>query len=299
MAFRDWGTTLVQLTQDCGKLHVPSLLEPRDLKKYLDDVISDPLLQAAAIRGAYATPNDWLRAVERILSHEKAKTALDDPNKPLGKIARMAIEQYRADPRRHIAILTFNFDGLMEAALERQLGDEAKRVVVSVATAAELGGARQRPGICVYHLHGFLRKRVGNDSSLEAYIDNDIILDAYSYVRILAAPGNHWSWNCMNTFLFQKDCGAMFIGLSLLDPSLRLLLTQSAANGMPLSAVFVGKPLDPPLLADEPTALSVAWMMRDVQQMFDNLLEELSLIPYHVKEWSEVGRLLDEVRHDD
>jgi hypothetical protein len=286
----DWSTMLVQLTQDCGKLHTsPALLTTRDLKKYLDDVIGDPLLQAAAIRGAYATSNDWLRAVARTLDSEGAMERLEDETRPLGKIARIAADQYRADPRRHIAILTFNYDNLMEAALTRHLGEpEAERIVVSVSNKEELGRARQRPGIYVYHLHGSL----GN-------LDSDVVLDAYTYIGILAAPGNHWSWNCMNTFLFQKDSGAMFIGLSLLDPSLRLLLTQSAANGMPLSAVFVGKPLDPPVLDNRTTALKVAWMMRDVQSLFDNLLEELSLIPYHVKEWAEVGRLLDRVRQDD
>jgi hypothetical protein len=132
----------------------------------------------------------------------------------------------------------------------------------------------------------------------------------------------------MNTFLFQKDSGAIFIGLSLLDPSLRLLLTQSATNGMPLSAVFVGKPLEPKLLQPrtnlvEPSlgnfysgkdmreeiehrrraalaeSLKIAWMMRDIQKLFDNLLEELSLIPYHVTSWSEVGPLLDRVIDND
>ena len=76
----------------------------------------------------------------------------------------------------------------------------------------------------------------------------------------------------MNTFLFQKDSGDVHRSLAALL-SLRLLLTQSAANGMPLSAVFVGKPLDPPLLENRTTALKVAWMMRDVQLLFDNLLQ--------------------------
>jgi hypothetical protein len=236
----------------------------------------------------------------------------------LGKVACIAADQYRADSRRHIAILTFNYDDLLETALRKELTapsastliprhplteKEASRVVVPVANAAQMGRARQRPGIYVYHLHGSLANK-----------DSDIVLDAYDYVRILSAPGNHWSWACMNTFLFQKDSGAVFIGLSLLDPSLRLLLTQSAANGMPLSAVFVGKPLEPKLLlprsslsmpnsSESPSesrlseeieharraalaeSLKIAWMMRDMQKLFDNLLEELSLIPYHVTAW--------------
>ena len=284
----DWGQMLVRLMENCGKLHTTGPpLTAVDSKQFIDDVIADPLLQAAAIRGAYANANDWIRALQRVLAYPEE--VLDDKTKPIGKVAQIAARQYHADTRRHIAILTFNFDDLMEGALRRELGDdEAKRVVVSVSNALEMGRARQRPGIYVYHLHGSLANKL-----------SDIVLDAYMYVQILAAPGNHWSWACMNTFLFQKDSGSMFIGLSLLDPSLRLLLTQSATNGMPLSAVYVGKPLDPPLLQPLSAALRRAWMMRDMQSLFDNLLEELSLIPYHVTAWSEVSPLLDRVMEDD
>jgi hypothetical protein len=285
----DWGQMLVRLTEKCGKLHMlPAPFAETGPKQFIDAVIADPLLQAAAVRGAYATSNDWLRAVHRVLD-DYDKTAVEDETKPLGKVAEITAQQYQADPRRHIAILTFNYDDLMERAIERRLGKaQAKRVVVSVSNKEEMARARQRPGIYIYHLHGSLATK-----------DGDIVLDAYSYLSILGAPGNHWSWACMNTFLFQKDSGVMFIGLSLVDPSLRLLLTQSAANGMPLSAIFVGKPLDPPVLSSCSEALKAAWMMRDVQVLFDNLLEELSLIPYHVTAWSEVGPLLDRVMEDD
>jgi len=338
----DWAGLLVKLSKSRGELNLSSVPLATDMapqrsasesKQFIDDVIADPLLQAAAIRGAYASSSDWVRALGQELSYHPQ--VIDDKTKPLGKVACIAAEQYRADSRRHVAILTFNYDDLLETALRKELTTpsattrsqlppphpltekQATRVVVSVANAAEMGRARQRPGIYIYHLHGSLANK-----------DSDIVLDAYDYVRILSAPGNHWSWACMNTFLFQKDSGAIFIGLSLLDPSLRLLLTQSAANGMPLSAVFVGKPLEPKRLlprsslsVPEPSefsserriteeierahraalaeSLKIAWMMRDMQKLFDNLLEELSLIPYHVTAWSEVGPLLDRVNGDD
>jgi hypothetical protein len=99
----------------------------------------------------------------------------------------------------------------------------------------------------------------------------------------------------MNTFLFQKDAGVMLIGLSLGDPSLRLLLTHAAETGMPLSAVFIGNPLEAPVLAPLPKALAAAWVKHDIQRLFDDLLEELSLIPYHVTDWSEIGELIDRI----
>lgn len=297
----DWSDLIVQLTRNCGKLHTPKLdLPASTMKQYIDAVIADPLLQAAAIRGAYASSRDWIRALQRVMPFDPG--VMKDRNKPLGRIASIAWEQYKTDPRRHVPILTFNYDDLVERALAVEIGDTG-RVVVPVTNAAELARARNRPGIYVYHLHGALSNP-----------DSDIVLDAYTYVQILAAPANSWSWSCMNTFLFQKDASAMFIGLSLLDPSLRLLLTQSARNAMPLSAIYVGKPLRPPRppvrVRDDGTiekpreeertsALAVAWMMHDVQRLFDNLLEELSLIPYHVTSWSEIADLLDRVTHDD
>lgn len=287
----DWSELIVRLTRNCGKLHTANLdLKTTQAKQYIDSVIADPLLQAAAIRGAYANASEWVRGLQQVMDRDRdvAVSRIADQNKPLGRIARIVCEQYRADRRRHVAILTFNYDDLMEKALHLELGDEAKRAVVTVANETGLSRARNRPGIYVYHLHGALSE-----------VTSDIVLDAYTYVQILAAPANHWSWSCMNAFLFQKEAGAMFIGLSLLDPSLRLLLTQSARNAMPLSAVYVGKPLDPPRDPNLVNALAVAWMMHDVQMLFDNLLEELSLIPYHVTAWSEIAELLDRVAQDD
>lgn len=286
--FPDWSQLLVKLVRRCGRLQHPAhaTITTNDVQKVMEAVIADPLLQAAAIRGAHVNAGDWIAALRDALNIRPR--GLNDKTKSLGRIAKSVAEQYEADPRRHVAILTFNFDDLVERALAMELGKEKARVVVtSVATGKELASASHRPGIYVYHLHGSL-------ANLES-----IVLDAMSYVRILAAPANHWSWSCMNTFLFQEHSGVMFVGLSLLDPSLRLLLTHAATNGMPLSAIFVGKPLEPPILPDDiGKSLNLAFMMRDVQALFDDLLEELSLIPYHVTAWSEIGELLDKVMED-
>ncbi|HKS21276.1 MAG TPA: SIR2 family protein [Thermoanaerobaculia bacterium] len=318
----NWSQMLIRLTEKCGRLHpAQHTLTDEESKSFIDGVVLDPLLQAASLRGAYSSSEDWIRALKGILNVKE--TILDDKDKPLGRIAKVVARQYSADPQRHIAILTFNYDSLIEKAIELEMREE-KVVAVSVSTAEELARVRHRPGIFVYHLHGSLE----NEKS-------EIVLDAYTYVRILAAPANHWSWSCMNTFLFQKDAGVMFIGLSLLDPSLRLLLTHAAENGTPLSAIFIGNPLGAPVPAKEgdvmpspigkplakaltapvpakegdarpspigkplAKALTAAWLKHDVQRLFDNLLEELSLVPYHVTEWSEVGPLIDRVGEDD
>lgn|GEM_PF-1757699 len=285
--FPDWGELLVKLVRRCGRLQHPAhaTVSSGEVRQIMEAVIADPLLQAASVRGAYVSKADWSAALREALNIRPR--GLNDERSSLRRIARSVANQYLKDPRRHVAILTFNFDDLIERALAFELGRAANDVVTSVATANDLAGASHRPGIYVYHLHGSL-------SNLDS-----VILDAMSYVRILAAPANHWSWSCMNTFLFQEHSGVMFVGLSLLDPSLRLLLTHAATNGMPLSAIFVGKPMEPPILTDDvDKSLNLAFMMRDIQSLFDDLLEELSLIPYHVTAWSEIGELLDKVMED-
>jgi len=293
----NWSELLVRLAEYCGRLHRSQhKLTVEESKSFIDGVVLDPLLQAASLRGAYASSEDWVRALKEILNVKKK--FLKDQTKPLGRIAKVVAEQYRADRQRHIAVLTFNYDSLIEEALKLEMRAEKEKVVDSVSTGEKLARVRHRPGIFVYHLHGSLENE-----------ESEIVLDAYSYVRILAAPANHWSWSCMNTFLFQKDAGVMFIGLSLLDPSLRLLLTHAAENGMQLSAIFIGSPLGAPVPAEVmpatsnretlAKALTAAWLKHDVQRLFDNLLEDLSLVPYHVTDWSEVGPLIDRVRTDD
>lgn len=322
----NWSELLVRLSEYCGRLHRSRhKLTDEESKSFIDGVVLDPLLQAASLRGAYASSEDWVRALKEILKVKEK--CLEDKTKPLGRIAKVVAGQYRADKQRHIAVLTFNYDSLIEEALKLEMRT-AKDVVHSVSTGEKLARVRHRPGIFVYHLHGSLENE-----------ESEIVLDAYSYVRLLAAPANHWSWSCMNTFLFQKDAGVMFIGLSLLDPSLRLLLTHAAENGMQLSAIFIGSPLGAPVPAKDrgasfggartarrlrflttrmpssirqsrpspatsspqalAKALTAAWLKYDMQRLFDNLLEDLSLVPYHVTDWSEVGHVIEWVGRDD
>ena len=102
----------------------------------------------------------------------------------------------------------------------------------------------------------------------------------------------------MNLFLFQHGSAAMFIGLSLLDPNLRLLLTHAALTGLPLSALFVAKPIEPAVFSDLTTSVQLANIASDLQRVFDDLLVGLSLIPYRVGDWSEISDLLELVAHD-
>jgi hypothetical protein len=73
----DWAELLVRLSKSSGELDLPRIPQAtststsrgaNDSKQFIDDVIADPLLQAAAIRGAYASSSDWVRALSQELS---------------------------------------------------------------------------------------------------------------------------------------------------------------------------------------------------------------------------------------
>jgi hypothetical protein len=250
----------------------------------LQAIVAEPLLQAAVGRQGYPDPELWIEAIRRNLV-EKSGSA-KDPEKPLYHIADLVMRQFEADRHRHIPLLTFNYDRLIETALKaRTTRDKDIGAIYSISNERDYAASIYRPGIFIYHLHG------------DANSETSPILDASSYLRVLGSPGRHWSWDCLTSTLFQRGTGAMFIGLSLVDPSLRLLLTQWAEKGLPLSGVYVGAPPPPPpatLSLDD--QLKLANITGDILHLFDEVLAQLSLIPYHVTHWDEIGDLLDDIR---
>lgn len=305
----DWSTLLVDLLLDSGRIRKAKAIRAEGIKEILHEVIRDPLLQAVAVRAAFAGNDQWLlRLTERLNRYDRA--AVENPNLALGKVARLVVDQYVADRHRHIPILTFNYDDLLETALRATLHNALPRgerhradaLIHSISDEKPFFGSIHHAGIYVYHLHGFVHHH-----------ESDIVLDAASYVSILSSPGRHWSWHCMNTYLFHDESAALFLGLSLLDPSLRLLLTQAAVRGLALSGIYVSKPFpllnaDPPKRTTGRAAVSAedleernnsirnkAFAAHDIVQLFDTVLRELSLVPYHVKSWDELPVLLDHI----
>jgi hypothetical protein len=272
----DWSRLLIRLLVESKRLR--GTIDPSDpqLARLLTEIVPDPLLQAAVTRKAFP---GWLEALRTAL--QPVGSSATDPEKPLAQIAKIVARQYLDNRRRHVAVLTFNYDNLLDEALRDALGSQ-HTALTSVARADSFATSVHSAGVYVYHLHGWIE-----DS------ESDIVLDAASYVSVLGSPGRHWSWDCMNLYLFQQDAAAMFLGLSLVDPSLRLLLTQSAAKGMTLSGLYVSKPfpqLDEPNLG---AARGLALIARDIVDLFDDVLIDLSLTPYHVASWNEIVTLLE------
>jgi SIR2-like domain len=278
----DWRELLDLLMRDCSRVRQSAGVYPY-VGQQLQAIIADPLLQAAVGRQGYLKPELWLAAIRKHLQ-ESAEFPVEARDKPLYQVADLVMQQYAADRHRHVPVLTFNYDDLMEKALRAAARVKDRPAIRSVSREREFAASIYRPGVWVYHLHG------------DANSDTSPILDAASYLRILGSPGRHWSWDCLSTVLFQRGTGAMFIGLSLVDPSLRLLLTQWAEKGLPISGIYVAAP--PPRSPDDRSIedkLKLATISRDIIRLFDEVLSQLSLIPYHVTVWDEIQELLKEI----
>jgi hypothetical protein len=281
----DWRELLEKLLADSGRVSDASLLRS-NIGEQLQAMVPDPLLQGAVGRQGYMQPTLWLDSIRKHVREQPSMPA-SDPQKPLYRIANLVMSQYEKDRHRHISVLTFNYDDLLEKALEARALPEDQGAIIRVFREQDYAPSLYRSGVFVYHLHGY------------AYSDMSPILDAGSYLRVLGSPGRHWSWDCMTATLLQRDTAAMFLGLSLVDPSLRLLLTHWAEKGLPVSGVYVSAPLPaPPVSLDYHEQLKVAKISRDILRLFDEVLEELSLVPYHVTVWDEILELLEVVEND-
>jgi hypothetical protein len=276
----DWSQLLIRLL---GVAHLPAGADRTQMRALLNEIIPDPLLQAAATRKGYADDELWL---EQLWTELTPKGDPKDHSKPLWRIADIVARQYidkQGRRRRHIPVLTFNYDDLLEQALREALGRH-QSALHSVARYETFARSVHSAGIYVYHLHGFIGDK-----------ESDVVLDAASYVNVLASPGRHWSWDCMSLYLFQQDAVALFLGLSLLDPSLRLLLTQSAAKGMTLSGLYVSKPFPKLRVRNIRKAREIASAARGLLDLFDDVLTDLSLTTYHLNSWTEINELLEVV----
>jgi len=279
----DWRGLLEQLLRDSERVRGGNNTVDSQISTQLQSIVPDPLLQAAIGRQGYASSELWIDAIGR---HLRAPQSPVDRTKPLSHIARIVTDQYFEDTGRHVAILTYNYDDLLEEALRAEAGARAE--IRSISRGTDYAASIYRAGIFVYHLHGDVNSK------------ESPILDAASYLRVLGAPGRHWSWDCLAATLFQRGAAAMFIGLSLVDPSLRLMLTQWAEKGFPLSGIFVSAPPpEPDKTLDLEDRLRVARISRDILHLFDEVLVQLSLIPYHVTVWDEINELLKVISEDE
>lgn len=258
--------------------HRPLGQESAAIQDIFTRLAPDPLLQGAIARAAYPPPR-WKKAVDSQLGaatrRKVPKTA--DPG-VLRTVARMLVASQRKDRTRHVSVLSFNYDALLDEAVRQELSDEHLPVSLahSVRDGDEFEQTWMDAGIFIYHLHG--------------YLDDDqpqIVLDADSYVPVLR--GDHWSWRCMERSLTAAGNSSLFIGLSLADPSLRYVLTRWKSWQTPVTGVYLAPP---PLLPKVKDPRTVALMYRSIMDLYASVLDRLHLICYHLSSWREIEPIL-------
>lgn len=114
------------------------------------------------------------------------------------------------------AVVTYNFDELLEEELERR--DIDYRMICRDTDRAS------EEEIPIYHVHGFLPKK---KKPIDEYTDVPLVLYEERYHTLFGAP-YHWANHVQVNFLRENTC--LFIGLSMTDPNLRRLLRIAARS---------------------------------------------------------------------
>jgi SIR2-like domain len=303
----DWSQLLADLLLNSGRL--PRLTaraerpkeaaetlarERRAIRKILQRIAPDPLIQGAIARAAYPESH-WHRALHAQLWNAYQNQTSSEV---LERMGRMIVSSALAREDGHISVLTFNFDDLLEEHVNKALRERSmdEGTVSSISTDEQFEQTWLIPGIYIYHLHGYLggprQQPVGRP---------DTILDAASYVPVLS--GDHWSWRCMDRVLTGTAHPSLFIGLSLADPSLRYVLTRWARWRAPINGVYLAPPPELPAIVNEDDDVdtsvaeyrTVALMYRALMDMYSAVLDEMHLVSYHLTTWDEIADILKTV----
>jgi hypothetical protein len=275
-----WDLLIQQLLGGCSRLPTVPGLSDTHAAEMLRALVPDALLQAAVVRRGYPSRGKWSAALERTLREREAHPSAA-PGLPLRQIADMIVEQYQQYPNKHTPVLTFNYDDLLERSLTAALL-EANLPLANfhvVTDEDQYNSTRRLPGIYIYHLHGFIDHVEGT------------ILDAQSFQPVLA--GDHWSWLCLEHYFTDDHHLPLFIGLSLSDPSLRYLLTKWAARHEPVAGVYIAAPPSVPKFnASFHARRELAFLYRELLILYDEVLQQLLLVAYHVSSWDEIVPIL-------
>lgn len=310
----NWQQLLANLLLDSGRM--PRLAtrtsetpdKERDaLIEIITRIAPDPLIQGAIARVAY--PGDrWREAIRSQLAaaglqnpaedhvHKAERTAAASGKRPaLLKIARLLVDSIQKDPHRHLSVLTFNYDSLLDIAVAHELKQRNldRSLIQSVSDGREFERTWVNAGIYIYHLHGHFTL-----APAERHLPFDTVLDADSYLPVLR--GDHWSWRCMERALTGTGYASLFIGLSLADPSLRYVLTRWGHWQTPMTGVYLAPPPELPGVDYGPVAhvddqRTLALMYRSVMDLYSTVLDRLHLVCYYLSSWNEIADILEQL----
>lgn len=260
--------------------------ETQAVRHVLEELSADPLLQAAMVRAAYTSERAWIEALRQQLTPKTGSKGAQDESGPLRVIARMLVDA-ATQHEKNIRVLTFNYDDLLETAVKVELTERRTRGTLKQSNfpalrsiATERDFKRSTPsGISIYHLHGFL-----------GATNPEPVLDAHSYVKVL--KGAHWSSTCMQQALVGTNATALLIGLSLSDPNLRFVLTHWAEGGDEILGFYLAAPPPVPASSTLPFYRQFAFASRAILELYDEVMDRLQLVCYHLSSWSELVTIL-------
>jgi len=190
-----------------------------------------------------------------------------------------AIARLCAGDRGFSSVVTYNYDDLLERALDED----------GVGFETLLSQRRQSNALPIYHVHGWLpRDPVPSGTSA----DSLLVFSEERYHEIYARP-EHWSNVVQLSLLRSNSCA--FVGLSLQDPNLRRLLeTAHQSPDCPPHYVFVRR-TTPRELTDGVIPLRPAVadaLIRTHHRMQEKTLAELGLTVIWVDGHDELPDLL-------
>ncbi len=194
--------------------------------RWVDAVMNDGPLAAAAVAESAHMDEEfridaagWRARVRDALYERSPKSY------PPGALATQIALMKKRFPDE-VEIVTANYDGLLEAALEQVLGEE--RSVVSYVR-----GRREPPGAAaVWHIHGRLMLRASSKSNWRE--TGRLVLSEASYAEV---PSGEFPENFMGPHLRERLC--VFVGLSLTDPNLIRWLYRYGDPSYRHVAIFV------------------------------------------------------------
>jgi hypothetical protein len=203
--FPDWKLLLERMSYKLFKQHIDGDLsesQRQELFEYFrSEAPASPLIVARLLRDNLSS---FAAEVRHALYQDTPCDASSDLVKEIGKLCLP-----QRSGRGLAAVVTYNYDELVEAELERR--DISCR---SVLSEAEDPLPSELP---IYHVHGYLPR----DGDLTEVHEECLVLSEDAYHNQFIDP---YLWANIIQLNFLRNYVCLFIGLSLTDPNLRRLL---------------------------------------------------------------------------
>lgn len=204
-----WDELLRSLNISIIESKVPfklNVTQKDDIVKLLTNLqMGAPLVTASYIRKAL--DEKFVNEIRKALYHDVKPLKEQKLLSTIAKAARPLIGKLGVK-----AIITYNFDDLLEQHLEEK-GTDYK----SIYREGDFEISTKRP---IYHVHGFI------PSKSDKYVDLDKSLLVFSEDGYLSLQNDPYSWSNLVQLKALRESTCILIGLSGIDPNLRRLFSN-------------------------------------------------------------------------